>query len=552
MLLNLKIRNYAIIRQSEIRFEKGLNIITGETGAGKSILMGALGLILGERADSKALLQDADKCVVEAIFDINKYKLQSFFESHELDYEAQCILRREINAAGKSRAFINDTPVNLPVLKELGIHLVDIVSQHQTLELNEADFQLEVLDAIAETQLELTQFKNQFKLFKAKEKELLELLEREERTRQDEDYLRFVLNELNELNPKIEEQEILEEQLNTLSHAETIQSAAALVSGLLEGNEHALTDLLREAKGNLSAAAKHHQQLLALQNRLESNMLDIKDIAAELNFIAEKTLVDPKALADVEYRLQQLYQLQKKHRVNNNADLIILQEKFSAQFQLLGSLETAIVLAREQLSVQKKLLLKSGHELSLKRTKAISGIEKKVNDLLLQVAMPNAQLKLVHQIYTEEKITGNGLDEITFMFSANKGFALQPMNKVASGGELSRLMLCIKSLIADKVHLPTIVFDEIDTGISGEAAQRVALVMKQHAQNHQVLAITHLPQIAGKADVHFYVYKHDAGQQTSTQIKQLQPDERVEEIARMLSGENPSAKVLAAAKELMG
>ncbi|MBC7381534.1 MAG: DNA repair protein RecN [Bacteroidia bacterium] len=552
MLLNLKIRNYAIIRQSEIRFEKGLNIITGETGAGKSILMGALGLILGERADSKALLQDADKCVVEAIFDINKYKLQSFFESHELDYEAQCILRREINAAGKSRAFINDTPVNLPVLKELGIHLVDIVSQHQTLELNEADFQLEVLDAIAETQLELTQFKNQFKLFKAKEKELLELLEREERTRQDEDYLRFVLNELNELNPKIEEQEILEEQLNTLSHAETIQSAAALVSGLLEGNEHALTDLLREAKGNLSAAAKHHQQLLALQNRLESNMLDIKDIAAELNFIAEKTLADPKALADVEYRLQQLYQLQKKHRVNNNADLIILQEKFSAQFQLLGSLETAIVLAREQLSVQKKLLLKSGHELSLKRTKAISGIEKKVNDLLLQVAMPNAQLKLVHQIYTEEKITGNGLDEITFMFSANKGFALQPMNKVASGGELSRLMLCIKSLIADKVHLPTIVFDEIDTGISGEAAQRVALVMKQHAQNHQVLAITHLPQIAGKADVHFYVYKHDAGQQTSTQIKQLQPDERVEEIARMLSGENPSAKVLAAAKELMG
>lgn len=552
MLLNLKISNYAIISKSEICFGKGLNIITGETGAGKSILMGALGLILGERADGKTLLQGADKCVVEAIFDVGKYQLQDFFEAHELDYELNCIVRREVNAAGKSRAFINDTPVNLPVLKQLGFRLVDIVSQHQTLELNEADFQLQVLDAIAQTESELLGFKSCYQNHKAKQKQLQDLLEREAKSRQDEDYLRFVLNELNELSPKADEQESLELQLDSLSHADIIQQATGSVSSLLEGNEQSITDLLREAKSNLANAAKHHPQVLALQNRLESNIVDIKDIAAELLMIAEKTLIDPQALQQIENRLQLIVQLQKKHRVNSNAELITLQEKFSEQFQLLGSLETAIAKTKEELDILKKLLLKSARILSKKRTDAISPIELKVNDLLQQVAMPNARLQLVHQPLNEDKINENGSDEITFMFSANKGFALQPIEKVASGGELSRLMLCIKSLIADKVHLPTIVFDEIDSGISGEAAQRVASVMKAHAKNHQVIAISHLPQIAGKADVHFYVYKNDEGKQSSTQIKMLEPNERVEEIARMLSGENPSEKVLAAAKELMG
>ncbi len=489
--------------------------------------------------------------MVEALFDLNKYNLQYFFDDHELDYESNCIVRREINAAGKSRAFINDTPVNLPVLKDLGIHLVDIVSQHQTLELNEADFQLEVLDAIAQTESERSEYQASFQNYQAKQKILKELLEREAKSRQDEDYLRFVLNELNELNPKADEQALLEAQLDSLSHAETILQAAGTVSSLLEGNEQAIADLLREAKGNLSQAARHHPPLQVLQNRLESNIVDIKDKAAELSQIAEKTLADPEALQQIENRLQLLYQLQKKHRVATNQDLIELQEKFTAQFNLLGSLESSIGVAREELILMRESLLKKGVALSTKRTAAIPGIELKVNELLQQVAMPNARLQLVHHLIDEDKVTEKGMDEITFMFSANKGFALQPMNKVASGGELSRLMLCIKSLIADKVHLPTIVFDEIDTGISGEAAQRVASVMKEHAKNHQVLAISHLPQIAGKADVHFYVYKDDAGEQTSTRIKMLEPNERVEEIARMLSGENPSDKVMAAAKELM-
>ncbi len=552
MLLNLKINNYAIISKSEICFGKGLNIITGETGAGKSILMGALGLILGERADSKTLLQGTDKCVVEAIFDISKYQLQHFFEAHELDYELNCIVRREVNAAGKSRAFINDTPVNLPVLKQLGFRLVDIVSQHQTLELNEADFQLEVLDAIAQTEFELLAYKKCYQNYNSKHKQLQELLEREARSRQDEDYLRFVLNELNELAPKADEQELLELQLDSLSHADIIQQATGQVSALLEGNEHSITDLLREAKINLAAAAKHHPQILTLQNRLESNIVDIKDIAAELLLIAEKTLIDPQALQQIENRLQLIVQLQKKHRVNNNTELIALQEKFNAQFLLLGSLETSIAKVKDELKILDQLLTKSAQALSKKRTTAIAGIELKVNELLQQVAMPNARLQLVHHLLSDDKRNENGSDEIIFMFSANKGFALQPMNKVASGGELSRLMLCIKSLIADKVHLPTIIFDEIDSGISGEAAQRVASVMKAHAKNHQVIAISHLPQIAGKADVHFYVYKNDEGKQSSTHIKMLEPNERVEEIARMLSGENPSEKVLAAAKELMG
>ncbi len=552
MLYFLKIRNYAIIRQCDIRFEKGLNIITGETGAGKSILMGALGLVLGERADSKSLLQDTDKCVIEAVFDISKYPLRSFFDLHELDYETQCIVRREINSAGKSRAFINDTPVNLPVLKELGIHLVDIVSQHQTLELNEADFQLEVLDAIAGTQTDLRVYKDHYNSYKSLSEDFRILLEREAKSRQDEDYLRFVLNELHEVDPKENEQELLEANLDTLSHAETIQHAANLVSNLLEGNERSITDLLREAMNNLSLAAKHHPQLQALQNRLDSTVVELKDISSELSLISQKTLADPESLQQIETRIQLLVQTQKKHRVANNAGLILAKNKYEKQFEELSSLETVISKTRNELEKQRQLLLSSGKTLSKKRNAAIAGIETKVNALLQQVAMPNAKIKLVQHDLPEEKMTEKGFDEISFMFSANKGFALQPMNKVASGGELSRLMLCIKSLIADKVHLPTIIFDEIDSGISGESANRVSMVMKEHALNHQVLAITHLPQIAGKADNHLYVYKHDEGKQTSTHIKHLEPNERVEEIARMLSGENPSEKVLAAARELMG
>ncbi len=552
MLKSLKIRNYAIIRQSEINFHTGLSIITGETGAGKSILMGALGLILGERADSKVILEGTDKCVVEACFDIEAYGLADFFNEKELDYEPLCIVRRELTAAGKSRAFINDTPVNLPVLKELGLNLVDIVSQHETLALNEAKFQLDVLDAIAQCAKEKANYSTAFQTTTALRKKLNDLYQREERAKKDEDYLRFVLNELNELNPKADEQDELEKKLDELSHAETIQQASNEASQMLDGNESSLVDLIRTAKTILAPAAKHQKDLQAILPRLESNLLDLKDIAAELEQIGNKTLSDPKLMAEIEARLQIIFSLLKKHRVQNLAELIELQAKFEQQLNDISSLESTILACKKDLAAQEENLQSLALQLSNKRKLALPGILDKVNNLLIQVAMPNAHFEIEFNELTFEKATKDGIDEVSFLFSANKGFTPQAISKVASGGELSRLMLCIKSLIADQVKLPTVVFDEIDTGISGEAAQKVAAVMRKHAKSHQVIAISHLPQIAGKADQHLYVYKSNEGLQTQTAIKTLSETERIEEIARMLSGENPSDKVLAAARELIG
>ena len=552
MLTSLKIRNYAIIRQSEINFHSGLSIITGETGAGKSILMGALGLILGERADSKVILQGADKCVVEAHFDIDAYRLTDFFTQNELDYEPQCIIRRELTAAGKSRAFINDTPVNLPVLKALGLSLVDIVSQHETLELNESAFQLSVLDAIANNGEDLIHYQKCFKEFQKSKKYLQDLLERESKAKQDEDYLNFVLSELQGLDLKLGEQEDLEKKLDELTHAETIQQVSVQTGNILDGNEQSIVDMLRECKALLQPAAKHQEGLASIMQRLESNLVDLKDIATELNLIAEKTLSDPNLLATTEARLQAIYAVQKKHRLTSIEELIALRQELERQLEAIGSLDEEIEKVSGQLKKHAESAENAGENLRKKRKLAIPKILEQVNSLLVQVAMPNANFDIDLKHLAFEKATGSGMDEVVFMFSANKGFAPQPINKVASGGELSRLMLCIKSLIADQVKLPTVVFDEIDSGISGEAAQKVATVMRQHAQSHQIIAISHLPQIAGKANQHLYVYKTNEGEQTQTAIKSLSPQERVEEIARMLSGENPSDKVLAAARELIG
>lgn len=552
MLKRLKIRNYAIIRESELQFHSGLTIITGETGAGKSILMGALGLILGERADTKVLFQGSDKCVVEAEFDISNYKLSGFFAEHDLDEEPTCILRRELTAAGKTRAFINDTPVNLPVMKALGSHLVDIVSQHETLELNEAGFQLEVLDAIAGNSNDLETFQQLYRHQQALNKQLESLLERESRARQDEDYFRFVLNELDELDPKPGEQEILEQELDRLSHADSIMNGSAQAAAMLNESENSVADQIREIKNMLSAPARHHAGLQQLLDRLSGNLLDLEDIAAELQQLAGKTMVDPDALQQTELRLQQLFAAQKKHRVQTADELIALRENFRAQFNDLGSLQDQIQEVQTALEAAGKELHKQGLKLRKRRQSVLDSVNERVNQLLAQVAMPNAHFEVQLTELPAEKASLSGMDQVMFLFSANKGFALQPISKVASGGELSRLMLCIKSLIADQVHLPTVIFDEIDTGISGEAAQKVAGVLRNHASAHQVIAITHLPQIAGKADLHLYVYKTTEHNTTTTDIRTLQPKEQVEEIARMLSGENPSEKVLAAARELIG
>lgn len=551
MLKELHIRNYAIIKEVDITFNNKLNIITGETGAGKSILMGALGLILGERADTKSLMNADDKCVIEGVFDVSTYSIKFYFDQNELDYDNTCILRREIAPNGKSRAFINDTPVNLNQLKDLGSQLVDIVSQHQTLDLNNSDFQLSIVDAIADNNPDLEQYKQSYKQYKQTEKLLAELIEREAKAKTDEDYLQFILNELNEVNPLPNEQEELEKQLEILSNAETIQQSAGVAFGALNADEQGVIEVLREIKANLNNGSKHHTGLQELVKRIDSSMIELKDIAAELENIAEQTQANPNELERIDARLQQLFNLQKKHRVANNTELIAFKNEVEEKLNNIGSLSDEIVNTQKTLNDLKQHISKQAKQLSDKRSKAIPQIEKRVNELLVQVQMPDAHIKISQHILSDTFNT-NGIDQIELLFAANKGSSFQPINKVASGGELSRLMLCIKSLISDKVALPTIVFDEIDTGISGEAAMKVSNVMKQHAAKHQVIAITHLPQIAGKADTHLLVYKNNNKDTTQTYIKTLSKDERVGEIARMLHGENPSEKVLEAAKELIG
>lgn len=550
MLKELHIRNYAIIKEVDIAFDEKLNIITGETGAGKSILMGALGLILGERADTRSLLNAEDKCVIEGIFNISEYHLQRYFESNELDYDAACILRREIAPNGKSRAFINDTPVNLNQLKELGSQLVDIVSQHQTLELNDSGFQLSIVDAVAGTEPIQVLYTKHYQQYKKTEKHLADLRAQEVKARQDEDYLHFILNELNEANPQPNEQEELEKQLEILSHAETIQQGAANAALALNSNEQSILDALRETRVNLAQAAKHHTGIDELVKRMDSCMIELKDVALELDAIAESTQADPRELERIETRLQVLFNLQKKHRVADNNGLIAFMDEVAAKVTGIGSLADEIASTETALAGLEKQLSEQAVALSKKRVKAIPEIEKQINALLVQVQMPDARISVSHES-TGTAFTPDGTDKIALLFAANKGSAFQPINKVASGGELSRLMLCIKSLISDKMALPTIVFDEIDTGISGEAALKVSEVMKKHAARHQVIAITHLPQIAGKADNHLFVYKTTDKYTTHTHIRTLSATERVEEIARMLHGANPSEKVLEAARELM-
>lgn len=551
MLQKLSIKNYAIIKQVEIEFHKGLNIITGETGAGKSILMGALGLVVGERADAKAIMNGEEKCVIEAQFYIKPYNLNAFFNDTELDYDDNCIVRREITANGKSRAFVNDTPVNLNQLKDLGTLLVDIVSQHETLALNDLTFQLSIVDAIAENEELLADYKQTYNTYKKAEKQLSELIEKEAKSKQDEDYFKFILNELVEANLQENEQLELEENLNILSNAEEIKAATYNAYASLDMAEPSLIDQLRNIKGSLAPVVKHNKAISELSNRIEQCIVELKDIAAELDEIADKTQANPDELANVEERLQLLNNLQKKHRVATNVELLQLQQKLEDDLLATVSLQTEIENLNTRLVELKAGLISKAQRLSKKRTEIIPLIEQKVKELLLQVAMPDASLQISNGTLTDNELNAIGIDKIEFLFAANKGSNYQPINKVASGGELSRLMLCIKSLISEKVNLPSIVFDEIDTGISGEAALKVSEVLKKHALKHQVLAITHLPQIAAKADAHFNVYKQSGTDKTYSNIRLLDKLEQINEIAVMLSGNNPTEQVLLAAKELM-
>ncbi len=551
MLQKLIINNYAIIKQVEINFHEGLNIITGETGAGKSILMGALGLVLGERADAKAIMNGEDKCIIESYFYVKPYKLQNYFNTNELDYDDICLVRREITSNGKSRAFINDTPVNLIQLKELGALLIDIVSQNETLALNDVSFQLSIIDSIAENEELLTDYKLSYNLYKKIDKQLNDLIETESRVKQSEDYNKFILNELIEAKIIENEQDELEQSLNLLSNAEEIKTITYNAYALLDLAEPSLIDQLRNIKNSILPIIKHNKTFEEISLRLEQNIIDLKDISSEFEEITDKTQANPSELLFVEERIQTLINLQKKHKVKSNLELINIQNELENELLKANSLNSEIENLSLKLVELKQSLLNKAQKLSSNRRENIPTIEKNVQVLLNSVAMPDANLKIEQHLLLNDELNINGIDKIEFLFSANKGSNFQQISKVASGGELSRLMLCIKSLISEKVSLPSIVFDEIDTGISGEAALKVSSVLKKLAIKHQVLAITHLPQIAAKADAHFNVYKQSGNDKTYSNIRLLNKTEQINEIAVMLSGNNPTEQVLLAAKELM-
>jgi len=551
MLKKLFIQNYALIDELEVDFGKGLNIITGETGAGKSILLGALSLILGERADKSSLLDTSKKCIIEGAFATDKELVKVFFASNELDIEETTIIRREISSEGKSRSFINDTPVSLNQLKELGELLVDIHSQHETLLLNQARFQLSVVDAFAQHDILLNEYKSCFEDYQSLIKEINQLRDEEKKSKADQDYYQFLYDELDEANLIPGEQERLEEELKTLTHAEEIKSVLTTVMDAMSGREDDLLNKLSALHNSIHSIAQFNTKAEEASNRLKSLSIELKDIQSEVELINDEINYDPVRIEEINERLNIIYRLQQKHRAKNTDELLRLKNEFEDKLRGILSLEDKISVVEQQVQTLHDELKKSALKISSNRNKAIPRLSGEIRKLLAEVSMPDAVLKIQNDVKPLDNFSADGIDEIRFLFSANKGVAYQDINKVASGGELSRLMLCIKASVAKLVALPTIIFDEIDTGVSGETAINVGKVLKNLSRHHQLIAITHLPQIAGRGDAHYFVFKEILNKKTYTKVRKLSNDERTVEIAKMLSGEKPSTVALENARELL-
>ncbi|OKS88238.1 DNA repair protein RecN [Mucilaginibacter polytrichastri] len=550
MLKQLSINNYALIDNLQISFDGSLNILTGETGAGKSIILGALSLILGQRAESRYFFNQQKKCVIEGQFSIAGFlHLKSFFEENDLDYDAETILRREISADGKSRAFINDSPVNLTLLKQVGEKLIDIHSQHATAEINDPIFQLLVVDAVAKHEALLTDYQTKYRRYKKSNTQLQQLIAESDKAKADLDYYQFQYDELEKVNLDADEQEPLEQELYTLNNAEEIKRNLLGANYLMQDGEAAALLQLKEAAQQLGSLEKFNAAIGELKERLNSVIIELKDISAETDQLEQHTQTNEARAEEVNTRLSLIYNLQKKHRVNTNAELLQLQNELSEKIQQALFSDDAIEQLQKEITQQKQELEELAARLSNNRVAAIPDIETQVMQTLAEMGMGNAVLNIEHKVLTE--LSNTGTDQIRFMFTANKGHALSEMSKVASGGELSRLMLSIKSLIARYTALPTIIFDEIDTGVSGEVANKVGQIMEQLAQNLQVITITHLPQIASKGSSHYFVYKDDEAEITKTRIKQLTEQERITEIAKMLSGDKPGESALQNARELL-
>ena len=549
MLKHLYISNYALIDELDVAFPGQLSIITGETGAGKSIFLEALGLALGNRADAGSLQNKTKKCVIEAQFNIKNYALNDFFTSNELDYDNEVILRREINAEGKSRSFINDTPVNLSVVKQLADQLIDIHSQHQTLLLNQTRFQLQLIDSFAGTSSEFETFKKEYAKLLQSQKQLEELIDKEKQAKKDLDYYQFLFNELNEFELNEGDVKSLEDESNTLENAENIKSTLSKAATFLGGSDDNLLSNLSLIKQQLNSVVKFNQAYKDLFDRLNAAQIELKDIYNEIENEEGNLVFDPERLSIVNEKLDKINRLFKKHSVNSVSELLVIKEDIETKLDQFNSLEKDIEKLQKEIDALNKQCLKQAKEISTKRLKAVPAIEKKINDLLAELAMPNAKFKI--QLDQKEQLSNSGIDEISFLFSANKGGQFKELHKVASGGEMSRLMLSLKSVLAEKRSLPTIIFDEIDTGISGDIANKMGNIFTQMANAMQVISITHLPQIASKGNHHLFVYKNDDAEKTRSFIKVLTKDERTVEIAKMLSTGKPTESAIKNAKDLL-
>jgi len=550
MLSKLVIENYALIDHLEMDFSEGFSVITGETGAGKSILLGALSLILGNRADASVLLDTSRKCIVEGTFTIKGYHLEEFFIVHELDYEDTAILRREILQNGKSRAFINDTPVNLALMKDLGDHLVNIHSQFSIITLNDADFQLAVLDNYSDNVQIIRQYRENFIHFVRMKKEVEELVRRENLAKNDKDYYQFLSDELEAAKLKEDEQEITEKRLDILSHAEEIKTGLLHALEILSLGEQNIADRLSEITNVTNNLSRFHSSLKEISERVRSNQIDLRDIAAGMEKIEQDVDFNPAEINSLTGRLDLIYHLEKKHNVPDIRGLLTLQEQINGKLQEATSVEDRILAMNKEIGLVRDRLIKEAQKLSGNRRKVIHELEEKIRQTLIKLGMQDARMKI--ELTHLEELTPDGMDIVRFMFSANKGIGLSEISRIASGGELSRLMLSIKSLISQKNLLPTIIFDEIDMGVSGEVAGKVGEILKKMGESMQVIAITHLPQIAGKGQSHYWVFKSNESDAARTQLKKLDQKERVHEIAKMLSNEKVSEAALKTAKELMG
>lgn len=549
MLQQLHIQNYAIIDEIKIGFSPTLNIITGETGAGKSILMGALSLVLGERADTSVLMNHDKKCFIEGFFSVDdKQSVKDFLTENELDVEDELVIRREIAANGKSRAFINDTPATLQQLKLLASLLVDLHQQFDTLELGDSDFQREVLDALAANDTLLKDYSSLFRKWQSSQKELEQLQQQKNNFNKELDYFQFLFDELNDVGLKENELEDLDAELKMLSNAEGIKTALSKVYFELRENEQPVVTTIKQLVNQMSTYASYHHDLPLLIERLQSTHVELLDIAEEIERVNDAVNYDEQRIEWINERLAGGYKLLKKHGVQTTNELLTIQNNLSEKLQAVLNIDEAITAKEKETALLLKDATAIAEKISSARKKETAPLEEKVNALLAQVGMPNARLKVK---LTDVALNITGKDEIEFLFDANKSNRFESIRKVASGGELSRLMLCIKSLIAQSVDLPTLIFDEIDTGISGEAAKQVGIIMKDLAANRQVICITHQPQIAGKANAHFFVYKEIKGDAVKTNIRQLTQDERITAIAQMLSGERPTAAALENAREMV-